>query len=336
MTNAPLEKLAPEQAPSAEIASLPSRLLAAALDYIVTIAIFVLVNHLNPNPDFSFLFSFLSGMFYFAIVHSRLARGQSLGKKAFGLRVLRTDGPRFLSPAQAAIRYVYYLGFVILLAELPPLLLRANSVSASPMLLEAHMLLVMCYFFCNVWTWITTDTHRALHDFLAHTIVLRGELVPDENQLADLIRRTRNSPPLLKFLARPLVVCLGSFTFAALLWSMGFSSSTELQSIGVHRYEIEHNFPVRILSLSRHEHSVTMEALLLDSAAWQSKEFAARFAQYLQEKGGLRGESLETLNLTWYRDPGATTKDSSSSKSMLRVDLQSGDVVEVESNEKAP
>jgi len=317
-----------------EIATLPSRLLAAGLDYVVSVAIFVLLNHLNPTPDLSFLFSLLGGLLYFGVVHSQITRGQSLGKRAFGLRVVRVNGPIFLRPAEACLRYLFTMGLIILVAELPPIFFRAGSVVAGPTLLEAHMLLVMLYFFLDVWLWISSPAHRSLHDRLSGSLVLRGEAIPTRADIELILKQTVLHPNLLSRLSRTYIALPICFAAALFFWSLGFSSSQELKNIAAHRYELEHNFPIRILSLSRRDASISLEALLLDPLLWKSKEFASNFARALQSKGGLTDPALRTLQCTWYRDP-SLKDDQNSSKSILGVNLQTFEV-QVLGPEQAP
>lgn len=275
-----------------EIASLPSRALAALIDYIVLTAFFVLAVRLIPNPDYSFLASLLTGLIYFSLVHSSLTKGQSLGKKAFGLRVLRCDGSDelFLTPTQAAFRYLNSLGWVILLTEAPPIIFRLTGTIASPAVLEAHMLLVMSYFICNIACLIADPRHRAIHDLFAKTCVIRGEPVRIDRESIRSPRRT--------------IGIAAGLAIAVCLWLFGLSPDPSVQALSSHRYELENRFPVRLVAVSFPPEELSLDLLLVQSGTPDLNQLATQLAQYLQSREEIFADSrFKKVLFTFYFNP---------------------------------
>ncbi len=320
-----------------EIASVPSRALAALVDYIVLTAGFVLAVRLVPHPDYSFTASFLTSLVYFAIVHSDLTQGQSLGKRAFGLRVVRVDGsgPLYLTPAGAALRYCHFLGWVLLATEIPPLYYRSIGLVASPAALDAHMLFVMSYFFTNIAMLAATPAHRALHDYLSGSLVVRGDGIPDAASIRELLDLAGDRSDGARQRLRMAVA--GAVAVAGGLWFFGLTSDARISTIASRRFEIEHRFPVRLVSLSFVSDGLKLEMLRLEAADADPKPLAEEIGRYLLDRGAFTDERLKKMRLTLYSDPAAanSTPDTPP-KRVLELELPSLRTVEIFEKEDSP
>lgn len=158
----------PFQPPSAAVADLPvdgaepatrgSRLLAVLADTAIQVAVMLAINALLPwsiwNVDASpgqLLVNLVVGLLVFAMLQGWMLvrHGQTLGKRALGLRIVRTDGSRAGAGRLLGLRYG--LGWVLTMI---PLL---GSVYA---LIDALL--------------IFRADRRCLHDLIAGTIVVRA------------------------------------------------------------------------------------------------------------------------------------------------------------------
>ena len=166
-------------------ATLPARLLAAALDYILVSGLFIALSQLTPLAFPDGLLSVLSGGIYFTLAHSWVGKGQTIGKSLLGLKVIArgetsesAKGPQVISLARSLLRYLSSFGCLILLAELPPLAYRANAWVASSWKLEFHMLLAFSWFFALCLSTLLDPLHRGLHDLLGVGWYQRRRLKP--------------------------------------------------------------------------------------------------------------------------------------------------------------
>ncbi len=100
------------------------------------------------------------------IIPWRLGNGQTVGKKLFGIAVMRTDGVRISTPILFARAILGKFTVETMLPVLILLMLMMSMIGpVGPIILLA--LLVM-QFFCI----FTTQTRSAIHDVVAHTVVV--------------------------------------------------------------------------------------------------------------------------------------------------------------------
>ncbi|MFN8390562.1 MAG: RDD family protein [Bdellovibrionota bacterium] len=289
-----------------EPATLPGRAIGALIDYVVITSLFIVCSRLVADSDFLFLASFFSAGAYFTLSHSGRSKGQTIGKKPFGLRVVRTKGPGvLLSAGQAFARYFMYLGAVVLLTEIPPLLYRRYAVVADPEILDAHMLIVLGYFFANLLSLLCDRDGRALHDRLTGSVVVRAAEVPTRSELDRYLQQPRVLTPLPTLFRKPLFQCAAGAFLGAMMWYLGFSSIGELKELSAMRYQLENRFPYRIVSASSEENELEIQALLLDAAPDAPSTFARQTVEQLKSSGRFQEAQLDRVTFTFYLNPAS-------------------------------
>lgn len=124
-------------------------------------------------------------LFYLAACHGPLGQGQTLGKKILGLRVIRLDGPS-LRWSHALVRAlvdrmtVVIPIFSLAPAYLPPLLVLVSAGIIG--FLGACNILNIAVFF-------STPERRALHDYLAGTVVIKTVKEPLASSDREVLQR---------------------------------------------------------------------------------------------------------------------------------------------------
>ncbi len=300
-----------------EIAGLPGRILAALIDYLFVSVLFVLFSRVMPNPDYAFIPGLLSGLIYFTVVHSELARGQSLGKRLFGLRVVkRNDSRLFLSQIEAAARYLGFIGIVLLVREAPPVYFRKFGVVGDPGLLDLPMLLALVYLFGNFVCLALDPLHRSLHDRIAGSVVLRGET--DDAALVSRFRSMLDGRESSR-LRSPVVLSATGALIGAALWVLGLGSDPEITAISTRRYKLEHELPFRLVSLSASRDQIELEGLAISDRPLP--QLAEEIARFLKNEGVI-GHNRPKLHLVFYEDPAHLPEDAQTNRSAFFVDAQ--------------
>jgi len=148
------------EAGSAQLATRGARLGAAIIDVMVNMAFFVALAVLTPfnlfkiaqgNPSTTTLLTaFVAGFGWFLVVHGYLLakRGQTVGKAALGLRIVRTNGEQASFGRLIGLRY----SIGALLAAIP-FLGRLYGLVDALLIFRA--------------------SRRCLHDLIADTIVIK-------------------------------------------------------------------------------------------------------------------------------------------------------------------
>lgn len=247
-------------------APLAPRLLAALVDYLVVTALLLASSQLVPYSDWQFLIPLVCGAFYLGIGNSEATSGQTLGKRVFGLQTLRiTSGEKeseiqlgFLPVFRSVFRYFLSFGILILVSELPPLLYRAYEFHASSHLLELHMIMVLAYFFADIFYALVHPTHRSLHDIFSGSIVTRGAF----SEYQTLRTSTLFAP---NSLTKTSGIIILSILLSSGLWLMGGVHNPTVATIGEQRYVLENRFPIRILAIDHGDRSVELHCLILQN-----------------------------------------------------------------------
>ena len=285
-----------------EFASLPSRLLAGLVDYFFVTALYVVLSALVRDPDFAGLVTLFASMLYFSLGNSALARGQSFGKRAFGLRVCALEGGLLTMP-KAVVRCFVWIGVIIICSEIPTLIFRHYAYRGEAMVLEAPMLFVLSYFIGNLAMVTFDPLHRGLHDRAAGAIVLRtgNSRFEAESEAAVKIRSLRNTG-----LVQSLGALAGGAVVGALLWLLGVQNSPGVSLVSRNRYVLEHELPVRISALQEENGTTTVDLLIFDSTPGLGKKIAPRILELLSVEGPVPGT---TLRLRFYADPAKLPAD---------------------------
>lgn len=301
----PLEDLSPpppNPVEAIEFATLPSRLLAGLIDYFFVTALYVLLSALVRDPDFAGLVTLLASMFYLSLGNSAVARGQSFGKRAFGLRVCAIEGGLLTMP-KAVLRFFVWIGVIIICSELPALLFRHYAFRGEAVVLESPMLFVLSYFIGNLAMVTFDPLHRGLHDRAAGSIVLRTGTSHFErdSETAAKVRSLRGVGMMQSLGALAVGALIG-----ALLWLLGVQNSPGVALVSRNRYLIEHELPVRISGLQEENGTTTVDLLIFDSTPGQGKMLAPRILELLSAEGPVPGS---TLRLRFYADPAKLPPD---------------------------
>jgi uncharacterized RDD family membrane protein YckC len=160
-----------------------ARFVAGIIDGLVFIPLAIVNIFFIDSPDDGvalFLIwtaiAYSSGWLYTVLLHARY--GQTLGKRAMGIKVLDVSESRIPTLSQAFLRDSVYIALSALtLAYLFVIVIRGDytevalTQSAPARIMN---LIGMAWFLTEVVTMLTNDKRRALHDLIARTVVVRG------------------------------------------------------------------------------------------------------------------------------------------------------------------
>ncbi|MCB0323082.1 MAG: RDD family protein [Bdellovibrionales bacterium] len=293
----------PDRPPEPLVAAPPtSRALALLVDYFtVSAAYFFLASH-TAYSDWQFLVPLSIGTLYFSVGYSSVTGGRTLGKRVFGLKVLSyrpaTGAMDEISLQRSFFRYGCGLGALILLAELPPLVYRLYAIVASSLLLEAHMLLAMIWFFVDIAFALFHPLGRSLHDCLVGTWVARlpGELDPEAAHVLKASTALSKSR-----IGAAVVAGIGT---AFVLWSLGRVHDGSLGRLPEQRYRLEQSFPLRIVSLEpQADRQLAIHALLLAEAP-EPRTLAQALGDFIATEDLLPEEKFQTVSFHFFT-PGS-------------------------------
>ena len=238
-------------------ASLPARLLAAVIDFVVISGLFIACSQLLPEvPDG--LISLLSGGIYFTLAHSFLAKGQTIGKSLLGLKVVRLtaeDHSGNLPIFRAFLRYLASFGVMVTIAEVPPAVFRSQA-----LMLPAWQL-ALCV------SVLVDPLQRGLHDLLAGSLVVRPQTSDVDFRLP------------LEIPSRVPLACLGAALFAFLPWWIGIARPESVNEILRRRYVLENRLEIRVMNAQEVSDGILIEALLLNADGLRGKEGQKRFLE---------------------------------------------------------
>ncbi len=265
-------------------APLPARILAAAIDYLVVSALLFGSMHLVSYSDWQFLIPLFCGVLYFGAGNSEVTGGQTLGKKAFGLRVIsaceekRSDFSNiYLSLSQSILRYFLSFGSLVLLAEIPPLLYRASASQLPSSVLEAHMFVAMAYFIANAGFAVAHPLHKAIHDVFTPSLVVRGQ--PRENHALLLSGISTK----MSFIRGAIPIAL-AVLLAFGLWRIGGVHSPASASVNELRYQIESRFPFRLLSVTESKDGIEIQGLVFENDKDAAEALTLKVGDFLSSR----------------------------------------------------
>ncbi len=271
-------------------ASLPARVIAAIIDYIVVSGLFIAVSTLFPESLPSGIAVFAVGALYFSLAHSFVGKGQTIGKALLGLRVYPVSGVGHLTFSAAFLRYFLLFGILIVISEAPPALYRERMVVAPSWQLELHMLVAFAWFFANTARVLADSLHRGFHDLGAASCVFRPEI--DGGQ---------QIPHRPKGLTTKVV--LAAALLSALPWWLGLGRPPAVEEILMKRYPLEKTLNIRLLNAQATPDEILIEALILRSDSLRSKhgrdEFSRSAAILLHRSPG-----SPKLRFRLYSNPG--------------------------------
>ncbi|MDD2943389.1 MAG: RDD family protein [bacterium] len=266
------EKLHPEEKKLAILLSmrapLSTRAIAAFLDYLVILTPVMLLSGTNYlNYDSRFLLPLIFGAFYFGLANSRFFNGQTLGKKAFGIRVISLkpeDNALFPYPGLRAslLRYIVLYGLMTVGAEAFENVYRYLDIAAPPILLNLHMLPLMILGCANLLTAICDPFHFSLHDRAARTMVVRPTSETDFRYIEDEQEHFRTL--VSKGWPKARLGLISGFILGAVLWFAGIPAAGQVTQLESLRFRIERRWPVRFSSIQSDGEQMLVSLIPLD------------------------------------------------------------------------
>lgn len=223
-----------------------SRMLAGFIDYLVLMSLSILTTRFFFNPDLLFIPNFVLSGLYLGLGASSASSGQTLGKKAFRLRVVtvRTGRPSpYLNPFEGFLRYFALIGVLIVLTDIPPLLYRRIGFVADPTVLEFHMWFALSYTITSLALVLLSPSHRGLHDLAVQSIVVRANSDLDPGGGS----RALNSCAAAAGSRTALLLApLAGIVFGTLMWLQGVVTEPQVAELVSHRFELERRYPIRV------------------------------------------------------------------------------------------
>lgn len=266
------EKLPPEDKKLAILLSmrapLSSRAIAAFLDYLVILTPIMLLSGSDYlNHDSRFLLPLIFGLFYFGLANSRFFSGQTLGKKAFGIRVISLkpeDNALFPYPGLRAslLRYIVLYGLMTVGAEAFENVYRYLDLAAAPILLNLHMLPLMILGCANLMIAVCDPFHFALHDRAARTMVLRPTSESDFRYIEDEQEHFR--PLIAKGWPKARLGLISGVILGSVLWFAGIPAAGQVTQLESLRFRIEKRWPVRFSSIQTDGNQLLVSLIPLD------------------------------------------------------------------------
>lgn len=277
-----------------------SRLLAAFVDYLLLLILIPLVAYKFNNELLRFLATLLVGGAYYGIGNSEIMRGQTLGKKVFGLRVVDIKSAETLKFPKSVLRFLLSFGLIIALAELPSTIYRKLGLLSSAYLIEAHLGLALLYTTLSLFFFLLLMRRSALHDIFCKTLVLRAASNCSKEALSELLTKT----PAKR--SRELAALVLGTALASFLFLGGFSSDHEINQIKGAKYYLEQGLPIKIAYAAREEGLLALY-LSVEKEDLSSKEkdnqiFSDQIFQKLKDKNLLVAKSMKFYFL-WAKDP---------------------------------
>lgn len=273
--------------------NIPARLLAAFIDWLVTYAVFLALAKLELLPyDYGFLSTLFFGLIYFGISNSSLVGGQTLGKVAFGLEVIKYNSqsqPRFLSLGESVLRYLFTWGFYISLLEITPIYYRHNSTVTDYWQLQLPMLLANMLLLANLGSLFVHPQHRALHDIITGSIVVRKSKEPF-------------CFPNIPLRSRAIIGPLAGACLAAFFWFVDLGITPELKLFREKQYYLESRYSLRFFNPSSSPDSLRLDAISLESyndETLQAIELTQKLAEALTNTENFP-DTIKTLFLSLY------------------------------------
>jgi len=256
------QKLAISPTDSAIRPPLFSRLLAAFIDYLVLMALTLLLSGITVDPDLQTLCLVIASASYFTIAGSWVLHGQTIGKRIFSLQTQRLnakDGNKLLSLPASFLRYLFTYGLVLSLAEGIPMLFRRAAFTAAPWLMEVHMYFALLLTVGSLLFFIFTAARRSIADLLLNTVV--SSIAGDSN--SENLTNSQINPSR----SRTLALTIGTFLLAFLLWLPAILMPSGVKEFMQNRYILEHQFPLRVISVGAFEQKLILELMLTQPQA---------------------------------------------------------------------
>jgi uncharacterized RDD family membrane protein YckC len=307
-----------------------SRTIALILDFfLLTTCVMILGFQGWVDFDYSFLASIAWGLLYFGIGNSSTFNGQTLGKKAFGIKVVSAK-PNSLGQeiniSEGLLRYMLSFGILILLSEVPKIFFREYSVVAFPIYLEFNMFLGMLIFFFSVACVLIKKDRRALHDLLLGTVVIScPKNIPTEEMASAL--KSEIIPPSKEEFKKENGLCfLVSFLMASLFWFLSINHSPSFSNVAKYQYVIENDYPVRFLNIQETKEVISM-SLALISTDQTPKKLSEQIGQLLLEKNTVDSPEIEHFYFEFFN----TTNRAEASK-LYSFNLKTKETKEIENN----
>lgn len=318
-------------------APIPARVLALLLDMLLVHAIFLSTASLLAY-DFAFLVPFLFSCIYFPLGNSGVGRGRTFGKRVFGLQTVvggSNANKLFLSLPESFFRYLLSLGFIVIVVEVSDKLYRATALEAPRAILDLPILLIITVLTANIICFFAHPHHRALHDILIKSTVIR---TPSPLTLEELRKQLRSlfSAPSEVLEKRALKAAIFGSILSALVWGFMVSLPSTTEPFQRVRYLIEHELSIRILSLYVEGDTVFIEAVELlsaDNPPLGAQALALSLMDKYKRSGAFENGLIKHLKLAVIQYKIGTRPEGEAETVRLAVDEASQDLHDDKSEE---
>lgn len=155
---------------------------------LVTFIPFLIVSSLNSSPiQVEYIYGISSLLYYPYSMYLHTAQGATVGKKVCKVRVVDAKNERPIKFRQALLREIIPALFIIgiLIAGI------IDYETGSETTLEWVGFTFAIWFILEIITMLTNRKRRALHDFIAGTVVVRADLWEQERGRRQQMRKER-------------------------------------------------------------------------------------------------------------------------------------------------
>lgn len=164
-------------------ATFDARVIAGVLDGLVFVPLIVIDRFIGSPDDGIAIFLIWSAIAYSAVwlysVTFHAYSGQTIGKRVVGVKVLDVSEARIPTLTQCLLRDSVYIALnTFALAYLVVLVLNGTYTEAAFLHSGASRIaewIAGGWFLTEVATMLTNSKHRALHDFIARTVVVHSD-----------------------------------------------------------------------------------------------------------------------------------------------------------------
>jgi uncharacterized RDD family membrane protein YckC len=307
-----------------------SRTIALILDFfILTACVMILGFQGWVDFDYSFVASIVWGLLYFGIGNSSTFHGQTLGKKAFGIKVVSAKTSTLgqeINLSEGFLRYFLSFGILILLSEVPKIFFRKYSIVAFPVYLEFNMFLAMLIFFFSIACVLIKKDRRALHDLLLGTIVITCPKNTPTEEITSALKSEIIILPKEESRKENGLCFLFSFMMASLFWFLSINHSPSFSNVAKYQYFIEHNYPVRFLNMQETKEIISI-TLALVSTDQHSKKLSELIGNELLKKNTIVSPNIKHFYFEFFN-----LKNRGEEPKLYSFEIETREVEEVKNN----
>lgn len=298
-----------------------SRMIAAFIDFLLITALSLTLEKLFSGIDFdnyvlydlkSLSITLFITTVYFGIGNSYITRGQTLGKKAFGLHTVKILSKhdleisfKFLTLKESILRFYLFIGLIILIGEVPDIFFKAKGLIINQSLQELNLYLAMQIMLFNGFLILFTNKKLGLHDIFVKSQVLHV----DTKELPQIIENEIINATIEKLAAKSesgkiVTLFILALALNTISWSGSISKDPSIASIKASKFKIEKLFPVKIVEINKaldygvkKENSLIFSVFLLNNSNNLSHDKRINLAANISEEINKNVINIKNFNL---------------------------------------